>query len=194
MTCEDFRCKFATVTAPSEHQHREGALHEGLYHVYSCKAAVQSHLLDKSLRRKALPTECTPIDAAAALGLHGMPGCVPLQGCVGCVQNRPDAVARKILRFLETGHDDLVVMLNNALIKAGRFEEGARLAGKTPHCTPQQLPAMDISAGLQAVQGSTPIKWQVEGADGSACNIACLVDRPNCAWVMSQKAICLCVM
>ena len=93
---------------------------------------MQPHVLDELLRRTASPTKCTPIDAAAALGSHGMPGYVPLQGCVGCVQNRPDAVARKILRFLETGHDDLVVMLNNALIKAGRFEEGARLAGAPP--------------------------------------------------------------
>ena len=62
------------------------------------------------------------------------------------MQNRPDVVAKKILRFLETGHKDLVVTLNNALIKAGRFEEGARLAGEPP---PLQLPVVAVSAGLQ---------------------------------------------
>lgn len=45
------------------------------------------------------------------------------------MQNRVDAVAKKILRLCETSHDSLVVALNNALIKEGRFEEGAKLAG-----------------------------------------------------------------
>ncbi len=69
------------------------------------------------------------------LGMHGKWNICGSASRVGYAQNRPDAVARKILRFLETGHDDLVVMLNNALIKAGRFEEGARLAGGPLLCS-----------------------------------------------------------
>ncbi len=46
------------------------------------------------------------------------------------VQDRADAVAKKVLRLLETGHKDLVVALNNALIKEGRFEPAVKLAGE----------------------------------------------------------------
>ena len=46
------------------------------------------------------------------------------------VQDRADAVARKVLRLLETGHKELVVALNNALIKEGRFEPAVKMAGE----------------------------------------------------------------
>ena len=45
-------------------------------------------------------------------------------------QDRADAVARKVLRLLETGHKELVVALNNALIKEGRFEPAVKMAGE----------------------------------------------------------------
>ena len=45
------------------------------------------------------------------------------------MQHRADVVARKVLRLLATGHKTLVVALNNALIKEGRFEEATKLAG-----------------------------------------------------------------
>ena len=46
------------------------------------------------------------------------------------VQDRADAVARKVLRLLETGHTGLVVALNNALIKEGRFAPAVKMAGE----------------------------------------------------------------
>ena len=46
------------------------------------------------------------------------------------MQDRADAVARKVLRLLETGHKELVVALNNALIKEGRFEPAVKMAGE----------------------------------------------------------------
>ena len=85
-----------------------------------------------------LHTGCKLVYAAAAPWHAQQREMCGSASCVGCAQNRPDAVARKILRFLETGHDDLVVMLNNALIKAGRFEEGARLAGGPLLCSCQR--------------------------------------------------------
>ena len=147
--------------------------------MYSRDAAMQPHLLQELLRQKALPTECTPVDAAAAMGSLGMPGHVPLQDCVGCVQNRPDAVARKILRFLETGHDHLVVMLNNALIKAGRFEEGARLAGAPPS-------AAASNGGDCGLAGNTRSTWDAQFQVASTrCRRLCwrhgMLGRP--AWL-----------
>ena len=38
-------------------------------------------------------------------------------------------MARKQVRFLETGHDDTVAMIHNELIHEGRFVEGTKLAG-----------------------------------------------------------------
>lgn len=46
-------------------------------------------------------------------------------------QDRADIVARKQVRFLETGHDDIVAMIHNELIHEGRFVEGTKLAGDT---------------------------------------------------------------
>ena len=45
------------------------------------------------------------------------------------MQDRADVVARKVLRLLETGHTGLVVALNNALIKEGRFAPAVKMAG-----------------------------------------------------------------
>ncbi len=54
-----------------------------------------------------------------------------LSGGFDILQDRADIVARKVLRLLETGHTGLVVALNNALIKEGRFAPAVKMAGES---------------------------------------------------------------
>ena len=46
-------------------------------------------------------------------------------------QDRADVVARKQIRYLETGHDDIVAMVHNEMISEGRFQASTKLAGET---------------------------------------------------------------